>query len=385
MNSACLFDLPLSVQRIGHSCTIVGDIIVIIGGLRGRVRYYFSLDILPSAAHEPVKYLSNGSSLVYCDKRFIACGGLGNEYMNISTLGPDKYSGWLEIQPKYNRKPIERNKHSAWLFKNKFYVWGCFGKRLDSRNSLYCDSNVSSNVSYKDNRELVCFEDQVLAFNFENKIWEKVNTYGNIPCPRAGQAAVLVKNDLFMFGGRSKQRRMNDMHKLNMLTMRWSVLFNDSEKKSKPTGRSFHTLSYFQKSNFLFLYGGLSFEGIPLADEWILKLDSLDWFCISKNACRPRLWHVTLPTLDSMAITIGGVSNNAQNIGLSDYPYPIKEHRFGPSSLYRICFKIVYKGKSQWNLLPQSIKQELHNWFIFDQMSELRIIHGNENLQQIFK
>lgn len=39
MNFGCLFDLPLSLQRIGHSAIIVGDIVIIIGGLRGRVRF----------------------------------------------------------------------------------------------------------------------------------------------------------------------------------------------------------------------------------------------------------------------------------------------------------------------------------------------------------
>lgn len=148
----------------------------------------------------------------------------------------------------------------------RFYVWGCYSRKSSLKENLFSDSNVSSYIANEDEKELYCLNNEVIAFNLEKAIWEKFTTEGDIPCPRSGQAAVLVGNELFMFGGRSTKRRMNDMHKLNMLTRKWSILFNDSEKKNKPVGRSWHSLSYFHKSNFLFLHGGLSFEGMPLGN-----------------------------------------------------------------------------------------------------------------------
>jgi len=45
---------------------------------------------------------------------------------------------------------------------------------------------------------------------------------GDVPLPRAASAVATIDSDVFLFGGRHRTTRMNDLHCLDLLTLTWT-------------------------------------------------------------------------------------------------------------------------------------------------------------------
>ena len=76
------------------------------------------------------------------------------------------------------------------------------------------------------------------------------STRGCPPSPRCGSAACVVGHRVFLFGGRCKQRRLNDLHCLDLATLAWSLLDPATDpdpfappSASRPAPRSLHTMA----------------------------------------------------------------------------------------------------------------------------------------------
>ncbi|NWQ81852.1 KLDC2 protein, partial [Columbina picui] len=94
---------------------------------------------------------------------------------------------------------------------------------------------------------------------------------GKTPSPRAAHACATVGNRGFVFGGRYRESRMNDLYYLNLDTWEWNEIITQGPC---PVGRSWHSLTPIS-SDHLFLFGGFTTDKQPLSDAWI--------YCISKN------------------------------------------------------------------------------------------------------
>lgn len=66
------------------------------------------------------------------------------------------------------------------------------------------------------------WNNQLVAYNIDENCWEWPVTKGPAPSPRAAHAADITGNRVYLFGGRLKQIRNNELHCLNMDTMTWS-------------------------------------------------------------------------------------------------------------------------------------------------------------------
>ena len=77
------------------------------------------------------------------------------------------------------------------------------------------------------------------------------STRGCPPSPRCGSAACVVGHRVFLFGGRCKQRRLNDLHCLDLGSLAWTLLDPGTDpdpfappSASRPAPRSLHTMAY---------------------------------------------------------------------------------------------------------------------------------------------
>ena len=79
--------------------------------------------------------------------------------------------------------------------------------------------------------ELICFGgsgsgkklNDLWSFNLDNKKWSKITSTGNIPSPREGQNAAVIKNNyLMIYGGIDEEdKNLNDIYLLDLRTNFW--------------------------------------------------------------------------------------------------------------------------------------------------------------------
>ena len=85
-------------------------------------------------------------------------------------------------------------------------------------------------------------------------------------------------HQVFIFGGRGRQGRLNDLHCLDLRTLTWSQLEAGTQPDPwapasvlRPAPRSLHTLTRAGRGR-LVLYGGLGQLCAPLNDCWVLQV-----------------------------------------------------------------------------------------------------------------
>lgn len=66
------------------------------------------------------------------------------------------------------------------------------------------------------------WNNQLVAYNIDSNEWEWPKTSGRAPSPRAALSGFLCESKVYIFGGRFKRTRMNDLHILDMDSMKWS-------------------------------------------------------------------------------------------------------------------------------------------------------------------
>ena len=104
---------------------------------------------------------------------------------------------WVKVQTKGNQ-PANIDSHSAVVHESTMYVFGGF---------LSVDKGSYSNELY--------------ALDLEKLEWEKVETNGKVPAPRANTSLVLVGNDLYIFGGTNLDEKFKDLWRFNIGTKKW--------------------------------------------------------------------------------------------------------------------------------------------------------------------
>lgn len=111
--------------------------------------------------------------------------------------------------------------------------------------------------------------------NTKSVTWEKVDTTGPAPSPRAWHTANLIGNSLVVFGGTSGcDRFYNSVHVLNLDTLVWveHAIVGDT-----PAPRCSHSAVLVPESNDLLVFGGISPVSeeeksiLALSDSFLLK------------------------------------------------------------------------------------------------------------------
>jgi len=123
----------------------------------------------------------------------------------------------------------------------------------------------------------------VHKFNFTRGEWTIVQFDEKDPQPvaRAGHAAVLVDDNMYIFGGKNNDDfMMNDMWRLNLTTNRWEHLkCNDTEA---PRGRAGHSMAVY--NNHIIVFGGLYEITREMNDMYVFNVQKNEWRRLFKSS-----------------------------------------------------------------------------------------------------
>ncbi|XP_069117177.1 kelch domain-containing protein 2-like isoform X2 [Argopecten irradians] len=262
---------------------------------------------------------------------------------------------WELVEPASGSGlPSPRDKCTCWVHQNKLYFFGGFCmpiyKYLKENGEFHADRSTAGHERGWNN--------QLLLFDLETKMWNNPRCKGQIPSSRAAHAAAKIGNQVYMFGGRHIAERLNDLHRLDLDTLTWTGPLVATG--SMPPGRSWHTFTQVSDRQ-IFLYGGFDQKDNPLNDAWILDIVDLTWTKLDHyQKCKAHLWHTACRTRDGEVVVFGGCTNNILSPEEpTNHTNEMLTFLLNPLSLLRLSLHTVYKYKSRtradWEFLPQSL------------------------------
>ncbi|KAF5752220.1 hypothetical protein HS088_TW01G00128 [Tripterygium wilfordii] len=123
----------------------------------------------------------------------------------------------------------------------------------------------------------------VWAFDTETECWSLMEAKGNIPISRSGHTVVIANSVLIMFGGEdAKKRKLNDMHRFDLKSLTWLPLHC---KGTGPSPRSNHVATLYDDKT-LFVFGGVS-KSRTLNDLYSLDFETMIWSRIKIKGFHP--------------------------------------------------------------------------------------------------
>ncbi|KAL8162802.1 hypothetical protein V2J09_014291 [Rumex salicifolius] len=123
----------------------------------------------------------------------------------------------------------------------------------------------------------------VWAFDTETECWSLMEAKGDVPIARSGHTAVRVGSHLILFGGEdSKRRKLNDLHMFDLKSMTWLPLHCTG---TGPSPRSNHVASIYD-DKILFIFGGSS-KSKPLNDLYSLDFEKMIWSRVKAQGSIP--------------------------------------------------------------------------------------------------
>lgn len=172
------------------------------------------------------------------------------------------FGGYTDVQNEESSNEV-----ISWFSKNanKFVRHDNDGKENLFRDFFF--SLINTYIFHSSTFGLGCsWTNQLLSFDLSKKVWEEVESNGDVPSPRSRYACVLVQDKLYLFGGNGSGGEyglpMDDFYVLDMTNFKWQVVHEVGGRR--PPARYQHSLTYIDHMNSLFLHGGLSdqYEGL---------------------------------------------------------------------------------------------------------------------------
>ncbi|GLT66732.1 hypothetical protein SLA2020_390830 [Shorea laevis] len=152
------------------------------------------------------------------------------------------------------------------------------------------------------------FLSDIVVYDIENKLWFKPECTGSGsdgqigPSPRAFHVAVAIDCHMFIFGGRSGNRRLGDFWVLDTDIWQWSELTSFGDL---PSPRDFSSASAVGNRKIV-MFGG--WDGKKwLSDVYVLDTISLEWMELSVTGSLPppRCGH-TATMVETRLLVYGG-------------------------------------------------------------------------------
>ncbi|XP_038972198.1 acyl-CoA-binding domain-containing protein 6 [Phoenix dactylifera] len=113
----------------------------------------------------------------------------------------------------------------------------------------------------------------VWSFDVETECWAHIEAKGDIPAARSGHTVIRAGPALILFGGEdAKRRKLNDLHMFDLKSLTWLPLHYTG---TGPSPRSNHVAALYD-DRFLFVFGGQSKSRI-LNDLYSLDFESMVW------------------------------------------------------------------------------------------------------------
>ncbi|XP_050373154.1 acyl-CoA-binding domain-containing protein 6 [Argentina anserina] len=123
----------------------------------------------------------------------------------------------------------------------------------------------------------------VWAFDTETECWSHMEAKGDIPIARTGHTVVRASSVLILFGGEdAKRRKLHDLHMFDLKTLTWLPLHCTG---TGPSPRSNHVAALYNDKT-LFIFGGSS-KSKTLNDLYSLDFETMVWSRIKKRGFHP--------------------------------------------------------------------------------------------------
>lgn len=123
----------------------------------------------------------------------------------------------------------------------------------------------------------------VWVFDTETECWSLMEAKGDVPVSRSGHSVVRANSVLILFGGEdAKRRKLNDLHMFDLKSLTWLPLHCTG---SGPSPRSNHVATLYEDKN-LFIFGGSS-KSRTLNDLYSLDFETMIWSRIKIRGFHP--------------------------------------------------------------------------------------------------
>jgi hypothetical protein len=124
------------------------------------------------------------------------------------------------------------------------------------------------------------WHDDLYAFDLESHRMERIQPSGACPAARAAHSLVALdvgaKGSLFLFGGRTQTGRTNDLWRLDLSTVAWSLVKPSAASAPPPSPRSFQSACAIS-SSALVVFGGLDAREAHADDLYVFNAASEQW------------------------------------------------------------------------------------------------------------
>ena len=203
--------------RNGHTATLVGHNLYIIGGWLGQGPlaaddlHILDLEALrwmtPNTFGEPPGPCNMHTADAYKEKIYVFRGGDGEHYLNDLHELNTATLKWIKVENNAKgQAPPPRANHSSALIKQNLYIFGGWDgtKRL---NDLF-------------------------MIDLDSMQWSQVQDWGESPVPRAGMSLCNVNDRLYLFGGSGPHAQcFNDLYIFEPLNSTWTHCNNFTDPK----------------------------------------------------------------------------------------------------------------------------------------------------------
>ncbi|KAK7363619.1 hypothetical protein VNO77_05768 [Canavalia gladiata] len=128
-----------------------------------------------------------------------------------------------------------------------------------------------------------CDRISVWAFDTETECWSLMEAKGDIPVARNGHSVVRASSVLILFGGEdAKRRKLNDLHMFDLKSLTWLPLHYTG---TAPTPRFNHVAALYD-DKVLYIFGGSS-KSRTLNDLYSLDFETMAWSRVKIRGFHP--------------------------------------------------------------------------------------------------
>jgi len=318
---------------------------------------YIDLWTLKETKNAPMAGISGSCAVVFDDTLYVF-GGYYDQFPDIGGNTNGLYalnlksSAWREVDTGASCKPLPCDKMTGWEHNQRLYFFAGFGPRPDVPSNSQCSFQLDMSTLHRGNRG---WNNQLVCFDPLTEQWIQVKQKGQIPLPRAAHAAAKIGNLVYVFGGRNQDKRMKDLHVLNMDTLTWKQL---QTSEVGPEGRSWHSLTAVGDTH-LVLFGGYNQNEETLSDCWRLDVTSLSWTHVDLPFTSPRLWHTACLGVPGEVLVYGGCTSNIHS-NMIQLSTEMVHLRFAPKPLFSLCVSTIMKERQrlveQFPVLPDRLQ-----------------------------
>jgi len=224
------------------------------------------------------------SSIVLVDKKLYAFGGCNrNGTIVDNTLrcfDIKRRREWKVLTHlSHGREPTARFGHTAVAYAENIYIFG---------GQVVTSDNGEGNSSFQSCNEFYCYDTKAMEWS-PLHCKGKESKYYEAPPPRHSHTAIVVGNEMIIFGGTTSNGRImfDDTWIFNFCDMRWSQI----SCQLKPLGRELHSAISVEFK--MYVVGGRTANGVS-KEIWILDLSSQKWSQIEAELTCPRCCHSSI-------------------------------------------------------------------------------------------